>query len=350
VWIAVACRANQVILELDMKIIVTGGAGYIGSHVCKVLAAKGFEPIVLDNLSRGNRWAVKWGPLEQVDIADSMGVRRVLEKYRPAAMMHFAAYAYVGESVENPLLYYRNNVTGTASLLQTILDFQAIPFVFSSTCSTYGIPDVIPIPEDHPQRPINPYGFSKLVVERMLADLNTARGLRSVALRYFNAAGGDPDGEIGEAHDPETHLIPLVLAAARDGNPVDVFGDDYDTGDGTCVRDYIHVLDIAEAHVRALKYLLRGGTSCSLNLANARGYSVKEVIATAERVSGKPILTRIASRRAGDPAVLIGSPERAQAVLGWKPARLDLEIQIRDAWNWMQTNSHLASYGVSREV
>ena len=242
-----------------MKIIVTGGAGYIGSHVCKVLAAKGFEPVVFDNLSRGNRWAVKWGPLEVGDIADSARLRGVLEQYRPAAVMHFAAYAYVGKLVENPLLYYSNNVTGTAALLQTIIDAQAIPFVFSSTCSTYGVPEVIPIPEDHPQRPINPYGFSKLVVERMLADLNTARGLRSVALRYFNAAGADPDGEIGEAHDPETHLIPLVLSAARDGNPVDVFGDDYDTADGTCVRDYIHVSDIADAHVRALEYLMGGG-------------------------------------------------------------------------------------------
>lgn len=320
-----------------MKIIVTGGAGYIGSHVCKILAAKGFEPIVFDNLSRGNRWAVKWGPLEVGDIADSATLGRVLEQYRPAAVMHFAAYAYVGESVENPLLYYGNNVTGTAALLQTILDFQALPFVFSSTCSTYGVPEVIPIPENHPQRPINPYGFSKLVVERMLADLNTARGLRSVALRYFNAAGADPDGEIGEAHEPETHLIPLVLAAARDGNPVDVFGDDYDTADGTCVRDYIHVLDIAEAHVRALEYLMNGGASCSLNLANARGYSVKEVIATAERVSGKPIRVRMTRRRAGDPAILVGSYERARAIIGWEPTRSDLEIQIKDAWNWMQT-------------
>jgi UDP-glucose-4-epimerase GalE len=270
----------------------------------------------------------------------------VLEQHRPAAVMHFAAYAYVGESVDNPLLYYRNNVTGTAALLQTILDFQAIPFVFSSTCSTYGVPEVIPIPEDHPQRPINPYGFSKLVVERMLTDLNMARGLRSVALRYFNAAGADPDGEIGEAHDPETHLIPLVLAAARDGNPVDVFGNDYDSADGTCVRDYIHVLDIAEAHVRALEYLVRGGASCSLNLANARGYSVKEVIATAERVSGKPIRVRMAPRRAGDPAVLVGSHERARAILGWEPTRSDLEIQIRDAWNWMQTAAASKSDGV----
>jgi UDP-glucose-4-epimerase GalE len=237
----------------------------------------------------GNRWAVKSGPLELGDIADSARLRSVLEEYRPAAIMHFAACAYVGESVQNPLLYYRNNVAATASLLQTLVDFEVIPVVFSSTCATYGVPEATPIIEDHPQRPINPYGFSKLVVERMLADLNAARGLRSIALRYFNAAGADPDGEIGEAHDPETHLIPLVLAAARDGKPVSVFGDDYDTSDGTCIRDYIHVLDIAEAHVLALEYLLREEASCSLNLANARGHSVREVIATAERVSGRRI-------------------------------------------------------------
>src|SRR3984893_16588085 len=217
-----------------MKILVTGGASYIGSHACEVLARTGFEPIVFDNLSRGNRWAVKWGPLELGDIANSVRLRTVLEQYRPAALMHFSAYAYVGESVEDPLLYYQNNVAASAALLQTLLSFETIPVVFSSTCATYGAPETIPISEDHPQRPVNPYGYSKLVVERMLADLD--------------AAGADPDGEIGEAHDPETHLIPLVLAAARDGKSVSVFGDDYDTTDGTCVRDYVHVLDIAEAH------------------------------------------------------------------------------------------------------
>jgi len=231
----------------NMKIIVTGGAGYIGSHACKALARRGFESIVFDNLSRGNRWAVKWGPLEFGDVADSARLRAVLEQYRPVAIMHFAAYAYVGESVQDPLLYYRNNVSATASLLQTLVDFESLPVVFSSTCATYGVPERTPIAEDHPQHPINPYGFSKLVVERMLADLDAARGLRSISLRYFNAAGADPDGEIGKAHDPETHLIPLVLAAARDGKSVSVFGDDYDTTDGTCIRDYVHVLDIAEA-------------------------------------------------------------------------------------------------------
>jgi UDP-glucose-4-epimerase GalE len=321
-----------------MNILVTGGAGYIGSHVCKLLAFKGFVPIVLDNLSKGNRWAVRWGPFEQADISDLARVREILEKHRPAAVLHFAAYSDVGESVKQPLLYYRNNVAGTAALLQAILDLEPLPVVFSSTCATYGLPDVIPIPEDHPQRPINPYGFSKLVVERMLADLEIARGLRSVVLRYFNAAGADPDGEIGEAHDPETHLIPLVLAAARDEKAVNVFGGDYDTADGTCVRDYIHVVDLAEAHVRAVEHLLRGGASCSLNLANARGYSVREVIDAAEQVCGTPISVKMAPRRAGDPAALIGSAERARMILGWKPAR-ELRCQIEDAWKWMQKAS-----------
>jgi len=318
-----------------LKVLVTGGAGYIGSHACKALAARGMEPVVYDNLSRGNRSAVKWGPLEEGDIADTGRLRTVLERHGPAAVMHFAAFAYVGESVQEPLLYHRNNIGGTSALLQALTDYGLLPFVFSSTCSTYGVPHTIPIPEDYPQSPINPYGFSKMVVERMLADLDLARGLRSVSLRYFNAAGADPEGEIGEMHNPETHLIPLVLAAARDDTPVRVFGTDYNTPDGTCIRDYIHVVDIADAHLRALDYLLKGGTSCALNLANARGYSVKEVVAVAERVCGRPIRTEMAPRREGDPPVLIGSAVHAETLLGWRPTRSALETQIADAWNWM---------------
>jgi UDP-glucose-4-epimerase GalE len=322
-----------------MKILVTGGAGYIGSHACKALAAAGMEPVVYDNLSRGNRWAVKWGALEVGDIGDETRLHAVLEQHQPAAVIHFAAFAYVGESVEDPNLYYQNNVCGSASLLRTITQWKPIPVVFSSTCATYGVPDQVPIPENHPQRPINPYGFTKLVVERILADADRAYGLRSVSLRYFNAAGGDPDNEIGEAHDPETHLIPLVLAAARNGTAVTVFGDDYDTKDGTCVRDYIHVADLADAHVRALKYLLAGGTTTAMNLANAHGYSVKEVIETAERVCGRPIQVKMAPRRPGDPAALIGSAERAHELLGWVPKRSSLEVQLSDAWNWMRKNT-----------
>jgi UDP-arabinose 4-epimerase len=327
-----------------MKILVTGGAGFIGSHACKVLAARGFEPVTYDNLSRGNRWAVKWGPLEEGDIGDGSRMREVLDRHLPAAVMHFAAYAYVGESVEKPLLYYQNNVGGSAALLRAIIESRTIPVVFSSSCATYGVPEIIPITEEHPQRPINPYGFSKLVVERMLADLDQAHGLRSISLRYFNAAGADPDGDIGEAHDPEPHLIPRVLAAARDGTAVTVYGDDYNTPDGTCIRDYIHVTDIGDAHVRALEYLLSGGSSCALNLAGARGYSVMEVIETAQPVCRKAIRVERAARRPGDPAVLVGSAARARALLGWVPARSSLKMQVADAWNWMQSKNHSSNH------
>jgi UDP-glucose-4-epimerase GalE len=329
---------SEVFADFQMKVLVTGGAGYIGSHACKALAADGFEPVTYDNLSRGNRWAVKWGPLEVGEIADQTRLRAVLDSHQPAAIMHFAAFAYVGESVENPNLYYQNNVCGSAALLRALTHSQPIPVVFSSTCATYGIPDEVPIPEGHPQRPINPYGFTKLVVERILADLDQAHGLRSVSLRYFNAAGADPEAQIGEAHNPETHLIPLVLAAARDGTAVTVFGSDYETPDGTCIRDYIHVADLADAHVRALKYLLTGGATCALNLANAHGYSVTEVIETAQRVTGKTIKIKVAPRRPGDPPSLIGSAERARTLLGWTPMRSSLDVQIADAWNWMQKN------------
>jgi UDP-arabinose 4-epimerase len=318
------------------RILVTGGAGYIGSHVCKALAARNFEPVTIDNMSRGNRWAVKWGPLEAADICDDACLRDIFKQYQPAAVMHFAAFAYVGESVERPLLYYRNNIGGSAALLRTIVEMCMIPIVFSSTCATYGLPEAIPIAEEHPQRPINPYGFSKLVIERMLTDVGQAHGLRSISLRYFNAAGADPDREIGEAHDPEPHLVPRVLAAARDGTAVTVYGDDYETADGTCIRDFIHVSDIADAHVRALGYLLSGGPSCALNLANAQGYSVRDVIKTAQRVTGKTIRVEMSPRRPGDPPVLVGSADRARATLGWTPMRPELEMQIADAWQWMQ--------------
>lgn len=322
------------------RILVTGGAGYIGSHVCKALAARNFEPVTVDNLVRGHRWAVKWGPFEEVDIHDLIMLRNVFESYRPAAVMHFAGYAYIGESIHNPLLYYHNNMSGSAVLLRAILETGVIPLVFSSTCAIYGVPGVSPIPEEHPHRPINPYGWSKLFVERMLADADKAYGLRSVSLRYFNAAGADPGGEIGEAHDPEPHLIPNVLTAAQENIAVTIYGNDYDTPDGTCIRDYIHVSDIADAHVRALDYLLSSGPSCVLNLANGTGYSVIDVIKAAERVSGTVIRIEQAPRRPGDPPILVGAADRAKQVLGWAPRRPWLETQILDAWNW--TKSHRA--------
>lgn len=318
-----------------MKVLVTGGAGFIGSHACKALAASGLEPIAYDNLSRGNRWAVKWGALEVGDIADHARLLEVLDFYRPVAIIHFAAFAYVGESVKDPASYYQNNIAGSVNLLRAVLRSNPIPVVFSSTCATYGVPEELPITERHPQQPINPYGLSKLVVEKALVDFDAAYGLRSVALRYFNAAGADPDGEIGEAHSPETHLIPLVLEAAMNKTAVMVFGNDHGTRDGTCVRDYVHVTDLADAHVRALRYLLDGGKSCALNLANSRGHSVLEVIRVAEQVCDTSISVIDAPRRAGDPPILVGSADRAKDTLGWEPARSDLSVQIADAWNWM---------------
>lgn len=322
-----------------MKILVTGGAGFIGSHACKALAKRGYTPVVYDNLSRGHRDAVRFGPLEIGDLADGDRLQAVLRMYRPAAVMHFAAFAYVGESVEKPLLYYRNNVAGSISLFEAILDFHALPIVFSSTCATYGAPERFPITEDHPQRPINPYGTSKHTVERILTDLGTAHGIPWIALRYFNAAGSDPECEIGERHDPETHLIPLILRAARHQEPIQIFGDDYDTPDGTCIRDYVHVSDIADAHVLALQHLLNGGESCALNLANSRGHSVKEVIAAAARVTGLSIPVQHAPRRPGDPPTLVGSADRARRVLGWHPRLSGIDRQIADAWAWFSSRN-----------
>ena len=323
-----------------MNILITGGAGFIGSHVCKLLATNGHLPITYDNLSRGHRAAVRWGPIEVGELEDRKKLTEVLEHYLPVAVMHFAAFAYVGESVERPMLYYRNNVAGSVALLETLIEFAPLPIIFSSSCVTYGLPKTIPMTEEHPQHPINPYGHSKLLVEQMLIDAGKAHSLPWVALRYFNAAGADPDGEIGEDHDPETHLIPLVLRAARTNSAVEVYGADYDTPDGTCVRDYVHVVDIADAHLRALNYLLGNGLSCAFNLANTRGYSVKEVIATAERVCGRKIPIKIGPRRPGDPPTLVGSAERARALLGWTPGRSDLEVQIADLWK--RVNSRAA--------
>jgi len=320
-----------------VKILVTGGAGYIGSHACKALASAGYEPVVYDNLSHGHRRAVRWGPFEEGDIADVAKISDVIARHAPIALMHFAGFTSVAESVADPLLYYRNNVSGTAALLTAMVRTAVMPVVFSSTAAVYGTPQSVPIPEEHAIAPINPYGFTKSIIERLLADAQQAHGLASVSLRYFNAAGADPDAMVGEDHVPETHLIPLVLAAARDGTTVNIFGDDYDTPDGTCIRDYVHVMDIAAAHVAALDYLLKGRPTTALNLANSRGYSVREVVAAAERICGKPIRTAVSPRRAGDPAILIGRSDRAREVLKWQPARSGLETQLADAWNWMRS-------------
>ena len=324
------------------RVLVTGGAGYIGSHACKALAKAGFEPVVLDNMVYGHDWAAKWGPLEKADTADSEAVLRLIDEYQPVAVMHFAAYAYVGESVADPAKYYRNNVGGTLALLEAMVRTGVNKFIFSSTCATYGVPAGHSIPEDHTQSPINPYGNSKLMVEQILRDFDRAYDLRSISLRYFNAAGADPEGEIGEDHDPETHLIPLVFDAAMGRRPeITIFGDDYPTPDGTCVRDYIHVQDLADAHVRALGNLLDGGRTDALNLGTGSGYSVRQIIDVAGRVTGRQIPVAEGERRAGDPPFLVAEPGRALETLGWRPVMSEIENIIGTAWRWHQ--SHFGS-------
>jgi UDP-glucose-4-epimerase GalE len=316
-------------------ILVTGGAGYVGSHACKALAAAGYTPVTYDNLGRGHRELVRWGPLEVGELADRARLDEVFARHRPEAVMHFAAFAYVGESVQDPALYYRNNVGGTLELVEATRRAGVEALVFSSTCSTYGVPERMPIDEDTPQRPINPYGATKLAIERMLADYGAAYGLRSASLRYFNAAGCDPDGETGELHDPETHVIPRVLmAAAGEIEHVEVFGTDYPTPDGTCLRDYIHVADLARGHVQALDYLKRGGATVAVNLGTGRGFSVREVIAAAEQVTGRRIPVREAPRRPGDPPVLVADPARARALLGFAPRYTELAPIVATAWRW----------------
>lgn len=318
-----------------MNILVTGGAGYIGSHACKALAQAGYTPISYDNLDTGHDWAVQWGPLERGDIADRTRLDSVIMKYRPSAVMHFAAHAYVGESVQNPGKYYRNNVAGTLTLLEALRDHEIDKFIFSSTCSIYGNPETVPICEEHSQRPINPYGSSKMMVEAMLRDFDFAHGLRSITLRYFNAAGADPDGEIGEEHEPETHLIPLVLDVANDKRlNITIFGDDYDTHDGSCIRDYIHVTDLADAHILALRMLEKGATTTAYNLGNGCGFSVKDVIKRVEFLTGKKIRVEIGQRREGDPACLIAQAALAKNELNWKPRYCDLDTIIMTAIKW----------------
>jgi UDP-arabinose 4-epimerase len=332
-----------------LKILVTGGAGYIGSHTCKALAAAGHDPIVLDNLSTGHRWAVKWGPLVVADIADRAQVANAVKEFDIDAVIHFAAHAYVGESIQQPQKYFNNNVTKTLALLDTLLEAGVFKFVFSSSCATYGLPQTSSINEDHPQNPISPYGASKLFAEKILYWYDKAHGMRHVNLRYFNAAGADPDGEIGEDHEPETHLVPLVIAAAQGVNrPVEIFGTDYQTPDGTAMRDYVHVSDLANAHVSALDHLFIGRESASVNLGTGHGHSIREVISAVQAVSGREVPFVEGPRRAGDPPILVANPQLGQTLLRWRSTKSDLRNIVRTAWEWHQKKA--ASINSRREI
>lgn len=324
-----------------VAILVTGGAGYIGSHAARALRRAGYEVVIYDNLSTGCRRLAQGFELVEGDIADKARLGPVLA--RVDAVMHFAAHSYVGESVENPRKYFRNNVAAALSLLNSALDAGILRFVFSSSCAVYGIPERIPITEQTPREPVNPYGASKLFFENALEAYSRAYGLRSVRLRYFNAAGADESGEIGEIHDPETHLIPLALAASTASGPeLQVYGSDYPTTDGTCVRDYIHVNDLADAHVRALEYLEKNGDSLAINLGTGRGHSVLEVIQAAKNATGRPVRRKMGPRRPGDPPVLVADPTKAQEVLGWTANRNLADI-VESAWNWMRKPTSASS-------
>ncbi|MBC5796052.1 UDP-glucose 4-epimerase GalE [Sphaerospermopsis sp. LEGE 00249] len=321
-------------------ILVTGGAGYIGSHAVKALLQAGYQVLILDNLVYGHRDLVEQVlqvKLIEGDIEDRPLLDHLFQTHKIEAVMHFSAYAYVGESVTDPDKYYRNNVVATLTLLEAMLAASIKKFVFSSTCATYGVPKFIPITEDHPQNPINPYGATKLMVERILSDFDVAYGLKSVCFRYFNAAGADPSGLLGEDHNPETHLIPLVLQTALgQRQSISIFGTDYPTPDGTCIRDYIHVSDLADAHILGLEYLLKGGESNVFNLGNGNGFSVREVIAAAQEVTGINISVQECDRRPGDPPSLIGSSEKARKILGWQPIYPNIKDIVTHAWNWHQ--------------
>ena len=315
-------------------VLVTGGAGYIGSHTAKALAASGFIPVTYDNLTHGHRWAVQWGPFVEGDIRDRAKLTDIIRRYNVAAVMHFAAFACVGESMARPEVYFDNNVTGSLTLLDAVLESGVRHVIFSSSCATYGTPDQLPIAENTPQFPLNPYGESKLVIERALHWYAAAHPLTWVALRYFNAAGADHEGALGEVHSPETHLIPLAFDAVLGGRAIAIYGNDYPTFDGTCIRDYIHVSDLADAHTSALQYLLKGGRSAAMNLGTGTGYTVRQVIHAVEEITARNVPHRITKRRPGDPPVLIANAQLAEQVLGWRPKCSALENIVSSAWDW----------------
>ena len=321
-------------------VLVTGGAGYIGSHTARALDRAGYRVVVFDNLVAGHRDAVKAAVLAEGDVTDAAAVRRALTEHRIAAVVHLAAFLDVGESVREPARYYRNNVGGALTVLEAMAAESVGCFVFSSSCATYGDPAETPIVEAHPQRPVNSYGETKLAVERALPHFERAYGIRSMSLRYFNAAGAHPDGDIGEDHMPEIHLIPRAIQAATGGDRLEVFGDDYPTPDGTCLRDFVHVVDLAEGHVCALEALFETGRSGAYNLGSGRAHSVKQVIARVEQVTGRPVPWACAPRRGGDPAILLAAPDKAHAELHWKPRLSDLDTIVATAWNWHRGHPH----------
>jgi UDP-arabinose 4-epimerase len=328
-----------------MRILVTGGAGYIGSHTARLLAENGHEAVVYDNLSRGHPWAVRWGPLVKGDLAERELLTKTLMDYRIEAVVHFAAFALVGESMQQPELYFRNNTLGSLALLESMQRAGVASIVFSSTCATYGNPERLPLREDHPTRPVNPYGESKLMTEKMLRWFEECHGLRWTALRYFNACGAHPDGDLGEWHDPETHLIPNILRAITGEIPhLEVYGTDYPTPDGTAIRDYIHVLDLAEAHLKALEHLGHGGECGVWNLGTGKGHSVREVVRVVEEVTGRKVPLKECPRRPGDPPELVADPQRAMAKLGWKPRWSSIELVVETAWKWETRKASLAAH------
>lgn len=323
------------------RILVTGGAGYVGSHACKSLAAAGYVPVTIDNLARSGRNAVRWGPLEVGDIGDRARLDAVFAAHAPIAVVHFAGYAHVGESMSDPALYYSNNVTAGITLLEAMRDHEVDNLVFSSSCAIYGIPEQVPIREDARAQPVNPYGWTKLMLEQVIGDFGAAYGMRSIILRYFNAAGADPEGETGESHDPETHLIPLALAAAAgDRSAIAIHGTDYPTPDGTCVRDFVHVSDLADAHVLAIQALQSGASSARYNLGTGHGHSVREIIEGAKRVTGRELPVVHGARRAGDPPILVSDSSKIRADWGWTPSRSDLENILTTAWAWYRKSQH----------
>lgn len=320
-------------------ILVTGGAGYIGSHVCYALKQQGYLPISFDNFSSGHRWAAKFGPVAEGDLLNYQDIDKAIEEYKPLAIVHLASFIQVGESVQNPSKYYENNIVGTVNLLKSVQKHKTPYFVFSSSAAVYGTPEYTPIDENHPKNPINPYGYTKYITEIMLQDWDKAYGLKSVSLRYFNAAGAFPEEGLGEAHEPETHLIPLMIRAAQNQKSIQVFGDDYDTADGTCVRDYIHVLDLANAHLKALDYLMTGGETVCLNLGTEQGVTNLQMIHLIEKLFSIKVPYKVGARREGDPSILLSSASKAKQLLGWQPQYSITDI-LQHAWQWHLKESY----------